>query len=269
MAAIFLSLVENRRSWYVSLGSVFVGVMILMAGHVGAANPDQRVYEMRVYYAAEGKLEALNARFRDHTLKLFEKHGMINVGYWTPVENPERQLIYFLAYPSRESRETSWKSFLADPDWQAAYKQSEVNGKLVAKVDMKFLQATDYSPAIEPIAQGDRVFELRTYTTTTGNLDALHARFRDHTVGLFAKHGMTNVAYWKLMDDQDGAKETLIYIMAHKSVAAAGSSFDAFRQDPEWVAARTASEEKAGGSLTAKDGVKSVFLQATDYSPIR
>lgn len=269
MATIALSLMAKRRFWYVSIKSALLGVMILMAGNLRAANSDPRVYEMRVYYAAEGKLDALNARFRDHTLKLFEKHGIANVGYWSPMENPDRKLIYFLSYPSREARETSWKAFLADPDWQTAYKQSEVNGKLVAKVETKFLQATDYSPTIQPNDAGDRVFELRTYTATPGNLDALHARFRDHTLTLFAKHGMTNVAYWKLMDDQDGAKETLIYILSHKSVAAAGASFDAFRQDPEWVATRTASEAKAGGSLTTKDGVQSVFLQATDYSPIR
>ena len=80
---------------------------------------------------------------------------------------------------------------------------------------------------------------------------------------------MTNVGYWVPMKDQKGADNTLIYILAHKSEDAAKASFDAFRKDPDWVAARKASEEKAGGSLTAKDGVKSVFLKATDYSPIR
>src|SRR5262245_61262270 len=79
---------------------------------------DTRVYEMRVYYAAEGKLDALNARFRDHTVKLFEKHGITNVAYLTPIENPDRKLIYFLSYPSREAREASWKAFAADPDWK-------------------------------------------------------------------------------------------------------------------------------------------------------
>ena len=113
------------------------------------------------------------------------------------------------------------------------------------------------------------MFELRTYTTTKGNLDALHARFRDHTIKLFEKHGMTNVAYWAPLKGQKGADDTLIYILAHKSVDAAKASFDAFRQDPDWIAARKASEEKAGGSLTTKDGVKSVFMKATDYSATR
>src|SRR6476469_2737431 len=79
-----------------------------------AANNDTRVFEMRTYYANPGKLDALNARFRDHTVKLFEKHGITNIGYWVPVENTENKLIYVLAYPSREAREASWKDFNND-----------------------------------------------------------------------------------------------------------------------------------------------------------
>ena len=74
---------------------------------------------MRIYYAAPGKLDALNTRFRDHTCKLFEKHGMVNIGYWLPMTNTENKLVYLLAYPSREAREKSWKEFMADPDWQS------------------------------------------------------------------------------------------------------------------------------------------------------
>lgn len=234
-----------------------------------AADADTRVFEMRVYFAHEGKLDALHARFRDHTTKLFEKHGMTNFGYFAPLENPDRRLIYFLAYPSREARDASWKSFVDDPAWKTAKAASETDGPLVAKVESRFLAAMDYSPAIQPTKAEDRMFELRTYTTTPGNLDALHARFRDHTTKLFAKHGMTNVAYWKLLPDQPGAENTLIYILAHAGPEAAQASFSAFRSDPDWIAARTASEEKAGGSLTEKDGVKSLYMQATDYSPTR
>jgi hypothetical protein len=234
-----------------------------------ASAADGRIFEMRTYYAAPGKLEDLHARFRDHTTKLFEKHGMTNIGYWVPLENPDNKLIYILAYPSQEAREKSWKEFLADPDWIMAKAKSEENGKLVAKSESVFLAATNYSPDPKPSAAGDRVFELRTYTTTTGNLDRLHARFRDHTVKLFEKHGMTNIGYWSPVAAQKGAENTLIYILAHKSAAAAKASFDAFRQDPAWVSARKASEEGAGGSLTEKDGVKSVFMKATDYSLIK
>lgn len=235
-----------------------------------AAEKDTRVFEMRTYYAMPGKLDDLNARFRNHTVRLFEKHGMTNIGYWVPIENPENKLIYFLAFPSREARVAAFKAFGADPEWKAAAKASEENGKLVEKIESRFLTALDFSPPIKPsVGKGERVFEMRTYTTTPGNLPLLHARFRDHTIGLFAKHGMTNLFYWQLMPDQPSADNTLIYLLAHASEEAAKASFAAFRADPDWVAAKKASEEKGGGSLTVPDGVKSLFLKATDYSPTR
>src|SRR5262245_50577471 len=248
---------------------LFLVAVVAAVTTAAAAGPDTYIYEMRTYYAEPGKLDALNARFRDHTCKLFEKHGMTNVGYCGTAENPDNKLIYILAYPSKEARDKSWKEFLADPDWKKAQAESEANGKLVGKVEAVFLNATDYSPEIKPAKAGDRVFELRVYTASKGNLDALNARFRDHTLKLFEKHGMTNVGYWVPMKDQRGADDTLIYILAHKSIDAAKTSFENFRKDPDWVAARKASEEKAGGSLTVQDGVKSTFMKPTDYSPMK
>ena len=241
--------------------------LTMITSTLPAAERDTRCFEMRVYFAAEGKLDDLNTRFREHTCKLFEKHGMQNIGYWMPIDNPQRKLVYLLAYPSREAREKSWKAFMADPDWQKASKASEVNGKLVAKAESHFLTPTDYSPEIKPtVMSPDRVFELRTYTASAGNLAALDTRFRDHTIKLFSKHGMQHVGYWHLMPDQKAADITLVYLLAHKSKADADASFAAFRADPNWVSVRKASEDKAGGSLTIPDGVKSEFLKPTDYS---
>jgi hypothetical protein len=223
-------------------------------------------YELRVYQAPEGKLDDLNARFRNHTLKLFEKHGMTNLGYWVPLDNPDRKLYYVLSYPDREAREKSWKAFMADPDWQAAHRASEVNGRLVEKVESTFLSPTAYSPAIQPSA-GDpaRTFELRTYKAAPGKLDALHQRFRDHTITLFSRHGMTHFGYWVPVEEKDGAGHTLIYILAHKSPEAAKASFTGFRADPDWVTAKQASERD--GSLTER--VDSLLMKPTDYSPTR
>lgn len=239
------------------------------AGTADCQDADALVYELRTYHAAPGKLDELNARFRDHTMKLFEKHGMTNVGYWVPLDNAENKLIYILSFPSRAARDKSWKAFSADPDWQRVRKESMANGKLVNKVESVLMQTTAYSPAVRSVKNGKRIFELRVYTTPPERLDDLNARFRDHTMKLFTKHGMTNVGYWVKLPGQKGAETTLIYILAHKSKEAAQQSFSTFRNDPAWIAARKASEEKAGGSLTVKDGVKSTFMQATDYSPLQ
>jgi uncharacterized protein (DUF1330 family) len=240
------------------------------ANDVSAAEADTRTFEMRVYYANEGKLDDLLARFRNHTMRLFEKHGMTNLGYFTPVENPERKLIYFLAFPSLEAKSQAWKDFGGDPDWKAVVKESEANGKLVAKVESTLLSATDFSPLVKAEAKdAQRVFELRTYTATPGKLDNLLARFREQTCELFSKHGMTNVAYWTVRPNQKVSQETLVYLLAHESVDKAEAAFKAFRNDPKWKAAKAASEEAAGGSLTVTDGVKSVYLLPTDFSPVK
>jgi hypothetical protein len=109
-----------------------------------------------------------------------------------------------------------------------------------------------------------RLFEIRTYTTEPGRLDALNARFRHHTTKLFEKHGMTNIGYWT-PTDEPRSKDTLIYVLAHESAAAAKKSWDGFRNDPEWVKARTESE--AAGPIVRK--VESVFANPTDYSAIQ
>lgn len=106
-----------------------------------------KVYELRTYTAAEGKLDAVNARFRNHTTRLFEKHGMKNIGYWTPSEGPlaGTTLIYIVEHKSRDAAKASWAAFSADPDWKKAKAASEVDGGLVAKIESVFLTATDYS----------------------------------------------------------------------------------------------------------------------------
>jgi hypothetical protein len=111
---------------------------------------ESRVFEMRTYHAAPGKLEALHARFRHHTSALFEKHGMTIVGYWVPIDESGapsgNTLVYILAYPDRAARDAAWKAFGADPAWTSAKAESERAGKLVDKVESVFLKATDYSP---------------------------------------------------------------------------------------------------------------------------
>jgi NIPSNAP len=120
-------------------------------------------------------------------------------------------------------------------------------------------------PAPGAPAGSGRVFELRTYTASPGKLDALNARFRDHTIALFKKHGMEIVGFWEPLDKEAGAGEKLVYILAHSSRTAAEASWKAFRDDPDWVKVKADSEK--GGVLTAK--IESVFLGGTDYSPLK
>jgi hypothetical protein len=136
--------------------AVFAAVVVHAAdapAASSAASPSlakgSRCFEMRTYCAAPGKIEELHLRFRAHTNALFIKHRMQIVAYWVPLDkdgNYEEKLVYILAYPSRAARERSWTAFLADPDWIAAKSASEVNGKLVDRIESVFMTATDYSP---------------------------------------------------------------------------------------------------------------------------
>ena len=129
-----------------SLLSLVVG---LGAGlFITTSAQDQKLYELRIYKSTEGNLGNLNARFRDHTMRLFEKHGMENIGYWTPVSEEERDdtLVYVIAHDSEEAAAASWRAFGQDPEWQAAAEASNANGQILAGIENKYMVATDYSP---------------------------------------------------------------------------------------------------------------------------
>jgi NIPSNAP len=113
----------------------------------GADVAGTAVFELRVYHAAPGKLGELLARFRDHTIKIFERHGMKSVAYWTPMDEPQKSdtLIYILEHPSREVATANWKAFQEDAEWKSVRAKSEENGKLVEKVDSTFMELTDFS----------------------------------------------------------------------------------------------------------------------------
>ena len=110
-----------------------------------AAEEKPMLYELRTYYTPEGKLDALNARFRNHTMKLFEKHGMKNIMYWTPVDKPNT-LIYVIAHKDKDAAAASWKAFSADPEWKKVAEETQRDGKLVEKVESIYMTPTDYSP---------------------------------------------------------------------------------------------------------------------------
>ena len=124
------------------------GDTISVSEEASAGAETEQVFELRTYTAAEGKFDDLLARFRDHTLRIFEKHGMTNVGYWTPQDEPlsANTLIYVLAHPSREEAEQSWRDFSSDPEWQSVAEESQRDGRLIAGLERVFLDPTDFSP---------------------------------------------------------------------------------------------------------------------------
>jgi NIPSNAP protein len=115
---------------------------------VAQAQAGKHVYELRTYTAPEGKLGELNARFRNHTMRIFNKHGMKSVLYMTPQDAPNSQntLIYILEHPSREAAKKAWADFSADEEWKKVSAESQVNGRIVSKVESVFGDPTDYSP---------------------------------------------------------------------------------------------------------------------------
>lgn len=123
---------------------------VALLGTTASAMPSTAVYELRVYHTYDGKLDDLLTRFREHTTKLFEKHGIKNVAYWTPTDDPlkGKTLFYVLAHQSREAATANWKAFVDDPEWLSVKEKSEANGKLVEKIESTFLTLTDFSPAV-------------------------------------------------------------------------------------------------------------------------
>ncbi|MDF0694165.1 NIPSNAP family protein [Aquirufa ecclesiirivi] len=245
---------------------LFTLLLLFISIQMIAKKPDSRYYELRVYYCHPGRLDALIQRFTNHTTKIFEKHGMTNVGYWIPNNNEKNALYYILSYPNQVECDSSWKRFGRDPEWREVARKSEESGKIVAKVESTFMMATDFSPKIKPSSKSvDRAIELRTYTATPNNIDNILARFRNHTTKLFKKHGMTNIAYFKTIEKDPSVQPRLVYLLAHDSEAAGKASFDEFRKDPNWIKARDESEKN--GKIV--DKVESIYMHPTTFSTIR
>ena len=141
-----------NRTILSGIAIVAIGAMGFAAGFsVGQEKTgNTRIYELRTYTTLPGRLPALNKRFADHTMKLFEKHGMKNEMYWTPIEGEQKEntLIYVVSHDSREAADANWKAFGADPDWQKARAASEADGKILAKPPERvWMKLTDYSPS--------------------------------------------------------------------------------------------------------------------------
>jgi len=246
-----------------------LAMTLASAAFISAAE-ERPVYELRTYTAAPGRLGDVLARFRDHTIGIFNRHGMVSVGYWVPQDAKDGAggtLIYLLRHPSREEAVKNWAAFHADPEWLSVSKATDANGRIVAHAESVFLAPADFSPEVGPGAGpgAPRIFELRIYTTPEGKLAELDTRFRSPERSYFVRHGMMEIGYFHPMDPADGAGHTLVYMLAHASRDAAAASWAGFRADPDWIALKTATEKN--GALTTK--VVSIFLTPTEFSPLK
>jgi len=201
------------------LSLLFVLGLTSAVSYAESQGLDTSVYELRTYTTTPGNLPKLLARFRDHTLALFEKHGIVNVAYWVPQDADKgaaNTLVYLVKHKSRDAAAESWKAFAADPEWIKVKNASEAQGKIVDHIDSIFLAKTDYSTEF-PIGQQNpaRIFELRTYTTPEGLLTNLDARFRGGETDLFVKEGMTKIFFSHPTDLDKGSSHILIYMLAH------------------------------------------------------
>ncbi len=263
-----------RRAFMAGLAAVAAAACAHTAKTADAkpAQPDIGLYELRIYTAAEGKMDALNTRFRDHTVSLFRKHGMTPIGFWTvqpPAGKPvDDRLIYLMGYKDKASRDAAWKAFGSDPEWTKVYQASQANGSLTSKIENVFYTPAEYSMKFELApAASPRFFELRTYTATPGKLENVHARFRDHTIGIFKRLGFTSMVYMRPTPDQPAMADKMTYLLAFPSLDARNAAWKAFSADPEWQ--KVSADSQKDGPILIPGGVASTFLVPTDYSPVK
>ena len=215
------------------------------------------LYELRVYRTVPGKLPAINDRFAKHTIGFFKKHGIGIMGFWNDEIGRSNQLTYILTFDSLADREARWTTFQADPGWHQVRAETEASGPIVAQVLNSFMRLTSYSPQPQ---MHSTLQELRIYDAMPGKLPALHDRFAKHTTGLFAKHGIENIAYWV---DEVGTSNRLTYMLGYPDLGAREKSFAAFTADPAWQQARAESEQD--GTLVRVS--RHSILRLTPYSP--
>jgi hypothetical protein len=227
------------------------------------------LYELRIYQASEGRFQHLIKRFREHTDRIFKKHGLKALGYWIPTDGSvkkRRKFVYLLQHPSRYEAYRNWTNFFNDKEWERVMDKPEFQGLLSEKPTSIFLSPNDYSVAARnDIEKPGGSFELRTDVVNPGKLPMLNARFRKHTTSLFNRHGIQNVSYWTPFDQPD-SKDTLIYLVHHANRKQADLNWEAFGQDPEWK--RVARESQIQGKLLARPPER-LYLKALDFSPLR
>jgi hypothetical protein len=292
---LFKSITTSIRRVLFSSAALLCGIALFSNAIAVAQSITSPIYELRSYVSEPGRQAEVLKLIAEGGVPTMAKHNITFVGAWTNIEASDERVFTLLRHKDKATCDANWTAFQNDEDWKATLQKSGVDGKRPVKsFERVFLSVNDYSPALEVKDVGNRVFELRTYVVTKGNLPALNARFKNHTLGLFTKHGMTNVLYCSVLDGESltcsklleavspvgkanadvdanapAAGNSLVYFITHTSKEAAAASFAKFGADEEWKAAYKASQDAAGGSLTVKDGVKSIYLKPTSFSLLK
>ncbi|MBI4324151.1 MAG: NIPSNAP family protein [Chloroflexi bacterium] len=227
-----------------------------------------RYVELRIYDVVPGKLEAVLTRFRNHMDRLYQKHGLTPIGYWVPLEKAlSERFVYLLAAPDKAAFDGSFKALLNDADFSRAYLGSEATqGTAVQRIYSLPLRPGEGVLRLATVpSTTPRVFEVRIYTAVSGKLERLETRWRDSAIPLCVKHGLTHVGYWLSADNERGAGQKLVCLLANDSQEAVAKSLSAFLADDDWISAQKATEQD--GPLGTK--VEAIRLTPTDFSPLR
>lgn len=214
----------------------------------------QKVYELRIYTCNEGKLDALNARFREHSMRILARHGIESMYYWTVSQgagtdgtDAPNMLVYIVAHKSREAADKSWEAFRADPEWVAVKAKSEEAGPLLSKPPVSvFMEATSYNPPDEQISMANappRLFELRKYNDGEARVPGTVERFGGWEGELFRQRGAQTLAFWTATD-----KSAFIYLLAYKDAGARGAVWNGF--GPAFQEAQAAYNARMGRGAT-------------------
>lgn len=241
-------------------------IAVAAVAGVASAQPsptETRLFELRTYHVPDGKLDPLHARFRDHATHLFGKYGIASLGYWTPSDAGDSRVVFLLAYPNAEARAASWAALVTDAEWRKARRESELYGRLVERIEELILVPTADCPVVAPTrSDKPRSFELRTYTTKTGDQSshkALCEKFHDSLVGC-----------WTAAAPGAAGETTHVYLLARERPATEKRAPEVVHSD------RFRISTTGGGPVpsvrprsAASDGGKGLVLQPTDYSPLR
>lgn len=243
--------------------AVSVGLLIIGPSYAQPVPPsrtEQQVFELRTYTVVAGRLDELHTRFREHTIRLLEKHGATSLGFWVPSDNSDNKLVFLLSYPTQSARNRTWSTLVADPEWLRVKQSSEHReGKLVERIESRFLAATEYSPALRPVRETDqREFELRTITADAARAEAAHTKLRTETLPELERNGAVIRGVWTVRSASE-SETTILYLVA-RTPRVGESEADSVIASLNGVGMRRPAVRPDSSIL---------LLRATDYSPMK